>query len=67
MTFHVSVEISFAVVSSTVIVGSRFGHVVEERFKQGRSTTNHATIALMPIAHGRRNRRDFPLKGHDAT
>jgi hypothetical protein len=34
MTFRASVEIFFAVVSSTDIARSRLGHVVEERFNQ---------------------------------
>jgi hypothetical protein len=34
MTLRASVEISFEVVSSTDIAGSRLGHVVEERLNQ---------------------------------
>jgi hypothetical protein len=34
MTFRASVEISFEVVSSTDIAGSRFGYMVEERLNQ---------------------------------
>jgi len=34
MTFRASVEISFEVVLSTDIAGSRFGHMVEERLNQ---------------------------------